>query len=117
MFCYNLDYQPEKIKLTTLSFIFNSIQNPDKIILPIVVPDSSFLCALHRFSAFIGDNNTSVKVLFILLLSIRSARKLISATSQPALRSKRADLMHILEAGESHWGIRRFLQISKPSAL
>jgi len=40
-------------------------------------------------SAFIG------KVLFILLLSIRSARKLISATSQPALRSKRADLMHI----------------------
>lgn len=94
MFCYDLDYQPEKIKLTTLSFIFNSIQNPDKTILPIVVPDSRFLCALHRFSAFIGDN-TSVKVLFILLLSIRSARKLISATSQPALRSKRADRMHI----------------------
>jgi hypothetical protein len=52
---------------------FNLIpQNPVKTILPIVVPDSSFLCALRRLSEFIGDN-TSVNVLFNLLLSTRSA--------------------------------------------
>ena len=67
---------PESVTLIPANFVVNDWdelpQNLAKTILPIVVPDSSFLCALRRLSAFIGDN-TSVNVLFILLLSIRSA--------------------------------------------
>jgi hypothetical protein len=46
-----------------------SSQNPDKTILPIVEPDSSFLCTLVRFSEFIGDN-TLVRVLLIFVYRI-----------------------------------------------
>jgi hypothetical protein len=63
---------PDMINLVPHDWKPGSVQNPDKTILPIVVTDSNFLCALRRFSAFIGDN-TSVKVFFIILLSIRSS--------------------------------------------